>query len=101
MSKLKVIKLILVLSGVFLFFSSASQEWPDWRGSNREGIWKDTGIVTKFKNNTIPLKWSIPCGSGYSGPTVSGGKVYLTDRIIKPEESERVLCVDASDGKII
>jgi outer membrane protein assembly factor BamB len=101
MSKLRLIKLILVMSGVFVFFSSVSQEWPDWRGINREGIWKDTGILTKFKNNTISLKWSIPCGTGYSGPTVSGGKVYLTDRIVKPAESERVLCANASDGKII
>jgi outer membrane protein assembly factor BamB len=101
MSYLSLYKLILIITGVFLVDSSASQEWPDWRGSNRDGIWKETGIVKKFKNNTIPLKWSIPCGSGYSGPTVSGGKVYLTDRITKPEESERVLCVDASDGKII
>jgi outer membrane protein assembly factor BamB len=101
MSKLRLIKLILVLPGVFVFFSSVSQEWPDWRGANRDGIWKDTGIVTKFKTNTIALKWSIPCGTGYSGPTVSGGKVYLTDRIVKPAEAERVLCADASNGKII
>ena len=101
MSNLSLQKLILIITGMFLVTSSSSQEWPDWRGINRDGIWKDTGIVKKFKNNTIPLKWSIPCGSGYSGPTVSGGKVYLTDRITKPEESERVLCVDASDGKII
>ena len=101
MSKLRLIKLILVLSGGFVFFSSASQDWPDWRGSNRDGVWKETGLVKKFKSNTIPVKWSIPCGPGYSGPTVAVGKVYLTDRIVKPEESERVLCIDASEGKII
>ena len=101
MSTLRLNKLILVITGIFLFFSSASQDWPDWRGSNRDGIWWETGIVKKFKSNKIPLKWSIPCGPGYSGPTVAGGKVYLTDRIVKPEESERILCVDASDGKII
>jgi outer membrane protein assembly factor BamB len=101
MSDLSLHKLILILAGVLLVSSSASQEWPDWRGSNRDGIWKETGIVKKFKNNTIALKWSIPCGPGYSGPTVSGGKVYLTDLIEKPEASERVLCVDASNGKVL
>jgi len=101
MSKHTLIKLILLLSYMSLFLSSSSQEWPDWRGSNRDGIWWETGIVKKFKSNKIPLKWSIPCGPGYSGPTVAGGKVYLTDRIEKPEESERILCVDASDGNII
>ncbi len=103
MTTLRLNKLILVITAIFLFLSSASQsqDWPDWRGSNRDGIWWETGIVKKFRSNKIPLKWSIPCGPGYSGPTVAGGKVYLTDRIVKPEESERILCVDASDGKII
>jgi outer membrane protein assembly factor BamB len=101
MAGLSLHKLILILTGVFLVNSSASQEWPDWRGTNRDGIWKETGIVKKFKNNTIPLKWTIPCGLGYSGPTVSGGKVYLTDLIEKPETSERILCVDANNGETI
>ena len=94
-------KLIFIFSAVFLSLSLAAQEWPDWRGSNRDGIWKETGIIKKFKSADIPLKWSVPCGAGYSGPTVSGGKVYLTDRIEKPEESERVLCINANDGKVI
>jgi outer membrane protein assembly factor BamB len=94
-------RLILIITGLFLVFKSSSQEWSDWRGSNRDAIWKETGIIKKFNSNTIPLKWSVPCGAGYSGPTVSGGKVYITDRFEKPEESERVLCVDANDGKVI
>ena len=101
MLKLSLNKLIFFFSGIFLSLSSLSQEWPDWRGSNRDGIWKETGIIKKFQSADIPLKWSVPCGAGYSGPTVSGGKVYLTDRIEKPEESERVLCMNASDGKVI
>ncbi|HOX74503.1 MAG TPA: PQQ-like beta-propeller repeat protein [Bacteroidales bacterium] len=76
-------------------------DWPDWRGNNRDGIWKESGIVKKFNGKTIPLKWSIPCGPGYSGPTVSGGRVYITDRPEKSAASERVLCVDAKNGNTI
>ncbi len=94
-------KLIFLFSVMFLSLSLAAQDWPDWRGSNRDGIWKETGIIKKFKSADIPLKWSVPCGAGYSGPTVSGGKVYLTDRMEKPQESERVLCLNANDGKVI
>jgi outer membrane protein assembly factor BamB len=101
MPDLSLHKLILLFTGVFLVNTSAAQEWPDWRGNNREGVWRETGIVTKFQSNKIPLRWSIPVGPGYSGPTVAGGRVYLTDRIEKPEESERVLCVDANNGKVI
>lgn len=101
MSDLRTKKLILIAAGAFLFTSLSSQEWPDWRGINRDGVWTETGILKKFPSSTIALKWSVPCGPGYSGPTVSGGRVYLTDRIEKPEPKERVLCVDANNGKVI
>lgn len=101
MSQKVYLKLILIQAAAFVFLSVSAQEWPDWRGINRDGIWKETGIIKKFKGSTIPLKWSIPVGQGYSGPTVSGGRVYLTDRIEKPEEQERVICVDAGSGKVI
>jgi outer membrane protein assembly factor BamB len=92
---------ILIVTGFLMINPAKAQEWPDWRGNNRDGIWKEEGIVKKFNQNPIPLKWSIPVGAGYSGPTVAGGKVYLTDRVEKPESRERVLCVNAENGKVI
>jgi outer membrane protein assembly factor BamB len=94
-------RLSAALFSLFIFTTLLSQEWPDWRGINRDGVWKESGIIANFKSGNIPVKWSVPCGPGYSGPTVAGGKVYLTDRQEKPEESERVLCFNAADGKII
>ena len=76
------------------------QDWPDWRGVDRKGIWLETGIVTNFKSNKIPAKWTVEVSAGYSGPTVSEGKVYLTDRITRPAR-ERVLCFNAETGKEI
>lgn len=90
---------IILMSLVFTF--SHAQEWPDWRGANRDGIWKGEGIVQKFDENPIPVKWSVPVGPGYTGPTVANGKVYLMDRIEKPDEQERILCFDAETGKAV
>ena len=36
-------------------------------------------------------------GSGYSGPTVAEGRVYVTDQV--RENVERVLCFDAGSGE--
>lgn len=94
-------RLSAVFLSLFIFTTLLSQEWPDWRGINRDGVWKESGIISNFKSDNIPVKWSVPCGPGYSGPTVAEGKVYLTDRQEKPEESERVLCFNADDGKLI
>ena len=38
------------------------------------------GIVESFPAPQIPLKWSVPLGPGYCGPTVAGGRVYVMDR---------------------
>ena len=94
-------KIMIIFLGSVLNNPAMAQEWPDWRGSNRDGNWNEDGITDRFTGKIIPLKWSIPISAGYSGPTVSGGKVYLTDKMEKPEEKERVLCVDAENGKII
>jgi len=94
-------KLILFL---LLFFASVncySQDWPDWRGVNRDGTWSETGMVEKFDSEKLVPKWSVSIGSGYSGPTVSNGKVYITDRVEKPKPIERVLCFDELTGKEI
>jgi outer membrane protein assembly factor BamB len=47
----------------------------------------------------IPLRWRAEIGSGYSGPTVAEGRVYVTDYVKDPEEQERVHCFDAATGK--
>ena len=76
----------------------SADDWPQWRGPNRDGVWKETGIIEKFDAEEIPIKWSVPIGSGYSGPTVADGRVYVTDRITKPKQVERVHCFDWQTG---
>ncbi len=44
--------------------------------------------------------WSVPLGSGYTGPAVADGRVFVTDRLAE-EDLERILCFDAADGREI
>ena len=88
----------------FLIISNnleVKDDWPDWRGPNRDGTWNETGIVKKFDSNQIKILWKVPVSAGYSGPTVSDQRVFLTDRITQPENIERVLCFDAKTGEKI
>jgi outer membrane protein assembly factor BamB len=90
----------MVFSGFFLFtVQSLSQDWPGWRGANRDGIWAGTELIEKFENQITLPEWRVTIGSGYSGPTVADGKVYVTDRIEEPAETEGVLCFDEKTGK--
>ena len=75
--------------------------WPQWRGENREGVWNESGIIDKFEEPEIPIRWRAPIGSGYSGPSVAEGRVYVTDRVTKPKQTERVHCFDWETGESI
>lgn len=87
---------------VFLILPASaaqSDDWPQWRGPGRDGVWRETGIVKKFASGQIPIRWSAKVSSGYSGPTVAGGRVYVTDRLTEPAQQERVLCFDEQTGE--
>jgi len=78
--------------------SLVAADWPQWRGPNRDGVWTETGLVETFDSPTAQRVWSAPVGAGYSGPTVSDGKVYLTSRVEEPEQMEQIHCFDEATG---
>ena len=78
-----------------------ADDWPQWRGPNRDGVWHETGIIEAFAGPQIEHAWRAEVSNGYSGPTVADGRVYLTDRVVEPEEVERVLCFDAATGEAL
>ncbi len=76
-----------------------ADDWPQWRGPQRDGVWRETGLIDKFDGPTIKPLWRAPIASGYSGPTVAGGRVYVTDRVTERKPAERVHCFDAKTGR--
>jgi outer membrane protein assembly factor BamB len=78
---------------------TGADEWPQWRGPNRDGVWNETGLIERFPGPRLELRWRVPISSGYSGPTVADQRVYVTDRVTEPEQIERVLCFDWETGR--
>ncbi len=72
-------------------------EWPQWRGPSRDGLWYETGLVESFSEELKP-RWSVPIGNGYTGPTVAAGRVYVMDRHTEPTEVEGVHCLSWDTG---
>jgi outer membrane protein assembly factor BamB len=95
--------------------AAVADDWPQWLGPQRDGVWRETGIMQQFPANGLKAKWRTPIGAGYSGPAVAGGKVYITDRILdegakNPKSAfsrdvvngkDRILCLDEANGKIL
>jgi hypothetical protein len=106
--------LTCVISFLPLAAPARADDWPQWRGPKRDGVWRETGIVARLPKE-LSIKWRRPIGAGYAGPAVAGGRVYVTDRILaggvkNPEDpfhkeslkgGERVLCLDAASGAIL
>lgn len=84
---------------IFTLPRAHADDWPQWRGPQRDGIWRETGIVEAFASPELKPAWTAAIGAGYSGPTVAGDRVFLTDRVTTPEQQERVLCFDRATGR--
>lgn len=80
-----------------------AEDWPEWRGKGRIGVWNETGLVEKFPPAGLTATWRTPINSGYAGPAVSGGRVFVTDA--RPTTAnraiERAIALDEATGKIL
>ncbi len=90
---------IAALVGVVAPSVALGDDWPQWRGPKRDGVWRETGIVDRFDKPRLEPVWRVEIGAGYSGPTVAGGRVYVTDRLTQPKQVERIHCFDEKTGK--
>ena len=81
--------------------TARADDWPQWRGTNRDGIWRETGLLKAFDGKQVRILWRAKIGPGYSGPTVAAGRVYVTDRHDEGPTRERIHCFDAGTGKSI
>ncbi len=81
-----------------LGIQTSADDWPQWRGPARDGVWRERGILQRFDGAEFPVRWRAEIAAGYSGPTVAGGRVYVTDRLTVPAQAERIHCFDAMTG---
>lgn len=88
------ILICIILCSITVF----AQDWPDWRGIDRDATLDDSDLVQKFETDTLPVKWKVSLEPGYSGPSVAKGRVYITDRPAEPRDTERILCFDEESG---
>jgi outer membrane protein assembly factor BamB len=91
-----------------------ADDWPQWMGPGRDGVWRERGIVKSIPSGGLPIRWRAEVKGGYSGPAVASGRVYLMD-YDRPEGDlanapndrtvltgrERVICLDAATGAVV
>ena len=80
-----------------------AEDWPEWRGKGRVGVWNETGIIDKFPAQGLTATWRTPINSGYAGPAVAAGRVFVTDS--RPTTANRVIeravALDEQNGQVL
>jgi outer membrane protein assembly factor BamB len=77
--------------------AQSSGDWPQWRGPNRDGISKETGLLKQWPAEGPPLVWKATgAGRGYSSLAVAGGRIYTMGL---RGDREHVIAFDVATGK--
>jgi outer membrane protein assembly factor BamB len=75
----------------------ASFDWPQWRGPDRSGVSRETGLLPQWPKSGPPLVWSAgELGAGYGSVAVAGDRIFLQGQ---RSRQSVVTALNLSDGK--
>ena len=89
---------VALTSSAHLTVSAA--DWPQWRGPDRSGTSKETGLLKQWPAGGPKLVWQVnDLGDGYSTPAIVGNRIYVMSN--EGMENEFVQARSTQDGKVI
>ena len=56
-----------------------AENWSGWMGNQRDGVYRETGIVDEVPQDGLKIKWRKPVALGYAGPAADEDHVYVFD----------------------
>jgi outer membrane protein assembly factor BamB len=75
---------------------SQSFNWPQWLGSERNGLTKETGLLQEWPEGGPKQRWLFKdCGAGYSGPAVVDGRLHILGT---RNQQSQLIALDADTG---
>ena len=92
--------LLLILWLIILIIPASANDWPQWRGPDRNGITNEQGLLSQWQEGGPPLLWMVRnLGNGYSTPSVAGDHLYVM--VNEGLENEYIRALDVKDGSQI
>jgi outer membrane protein assembly factor BamB len=102
---LRRISLLVSVGFLLLYVPARADDWPQWRGPTRDGVWHEKGILESFPSTGLKVRWRVPVSIGYSSPVVAEGRVFVVDCVLGPKEiqqaKERIHCFDEATGRLL
>ena len=93
---------VIALGVIFCFCVTtvSAFDWPQWRGPDRTGVSKESGLLKQWPAGGPKLVWQVnDLGDGYSTPVVVGDRIYMMSN--RGMDNEFVQAISAADGKVI
>lgn len=87
----------LVIQTTVSLSLATHQDWPQWRGPNRDGVAERINLPDRLPEN-LQFVWKVEVGEGYSAPVAAESKVVL---LVRQREKEVVLCLNGQNGQEI
>src|SRR3954467_10969500 len=78
-----------------LLSAAHGQDWPQWRGQNRDGKAADFKAPKTWPKE-LTRKWKASVGEGVGTPALDGDSLYVFSR---QEGNEILRCLEAATGK--
>lgn len=82
-----------------------ADDWPQFRGPDRDGKSKETGLLKTWPEGGPKLIKTITgIGAGYSSPAIAGGKIYISGKVVcescKVGDELFLFCFDMEGKKL-
>jgi len=88
---------LILVCFTFEIAAQTSGNWPQWRGPNRDGISKETGLLKQWPADGPPLVWKAQgAGRGYSSMAVANGRLFTLGL---RGDREYIIAFDVATGK--
>ncbi len=72
-----------------------SKDWPQWLGPDRTGVSQETGLSQDWRKKKPKIIWQRAIGSGFSGISVVGDRLYT---MTSDSKYEYVVALEAATG---
>lgn len=84
---------LLLLCGIV-----RADDWPHWRGPNRNGISAESAWLDRWPRGGPPVAWKANAGTGFASFAIANGRVFTTGN---QNNTDRVFCFDSETGKLL
>ncbi|MFN0075154.1 MAG: PQQ-binding-like beta-propeller repeat protein [Prosthecobacter sp.] len=88
--------ILLITCSCTLSAVAVAEDWPQWRGPNRDGCSKETGLLKQWPEGGPKVVWQVDAvGAGYSSVAIKGDRIFTQGDL---DGVEHIMCLNAKDG---